>query len=393
MGVFVNAEGRVFDLNQKAEHPEGKIELLDGSVIDGYPLEQKKEEVDNEFALDTTGEYLQLHRHKTVPEQREEAAARRKRREEVEELFLKNAFYLWAHSEDILSDSRMFLTPIPVQSGLAYTGTSGFNNPTLGVYIEWWLTCMSSRVIKEDGSYELVWFLSGSPLSGANCSSAVNEKGETRTTPLSPFRDAWQPFVAVNRRYDRCKEKYQAYTLEEVLDILHGRPENEKECQLFQLRRKEECQLFLLRRRVECLHHLLDKKKGELHRLSGEHGSLWNKFCRLMVMHNYKKVKKFYDDYHEQERICEERVREQSQRRREAIARKDEYSATDFQNVMTSVKQQKSKLREDLRKFKEDGLHEVFPDDDVPYWKMEKIVSEIESEVKEESDSETLAED
>ncbi len=382
MGVFVNAEGRVFDLNQKAEHPEGKIELLDGSVIEGYPLEQEQEEVNNEFALDTTGEYLQLHRQKTVPEQREEAAARRKRREEVEELFLKNAFYLWAHSEEILSDSRMFLTPIPVQSGLAYTGRSGFNNPTLGVYIEWWLTCTASRVMKEDGSYELVWFLSGSPLSGANCSSAVNEKGETRTTPLSAFRDAWQSFVAVNIRYDRCKEKYRAYTLEEVLDILRSRPENE-----------EQCQLFLLKRKVECLHHLLDKRKGELHRLSGEHGSLWNKFCRLMVMHNYKKVKKFYDDYHEQERICEERVKEQSQRRRDAIARKDEYSTTDFQNVMTSVKQQKIKLREELRKFKEEGLHEVFPADDVPYWKMEKIVSEIESEIREAPDSETLTED
>ncbi len=369
MKVFVYTKGKVFDPNQKVEHPEGMIELLDGNVIEGYPLKEEQKGENNEFALDTTGEYLQIRRRKTIPKQRDEAEAKRKKDKEVEKLFLQNAFFLWVHSEEILSDSRMFLTPIPVVNGLAYTGTSGFRNTTLGVYIEWWLTCMASRVINEDGSYELVWFLSGSPLSGANCSSAVNEKGETRTTPLNPFRDAWQPFVAVNRRYDRCKEKYQAYTLEEVLNILRSKPENE-----------EECQLFLLKRRVECLHHLLDKKKGQLHRLSDEQSSLWNKFCRLMVMHNYKKVKKFYDDYLEQEHICEERIKEQNQRRRDAIARKDEYNATDFQNVMMSVKHAKSELRDNLKKFQKEGLHEVFPEDDVPYWKMEKLVNEMESE-------------
>jgi len=32
----------------------------------------------------------------------------------------------------------MFLCPIYMQSGLAYTGSSGFEKPTLGIYIEWW---------------------------------------------------------------------------------------------------------------------------------------------------------------------------------------------------------------------------------------------------------------
>ena len=87
--------------------PENKIVLLSGRSLDCYPLPPS-----------------------------EGVGAEVMGKEECE-LFVRNAFYLCAHRERIMSDSRMFLCPVAVRNGLAYTGTAGFTRPTLGVYLEW----------------------------------------------------------------------------------------------------------------------------------------------------------------------------------------------------------------------------------------------------------------
>ena len=68
----------------------------------------------------------------------------------------------------------MFLTPLPFENNLAYTGSSGLRNATLGVYLEWWSEC-ERAVIKKDGGevQALTYFIAGSPLSGSNHCSAV----------------------------------------------------------------------------------------------------------------------------------------------------------------------------------------------------------------------------
>ena len=57
-------------------------------------------------------------------------------REKEVKLFLNNAFLFLKNKDRIMSDSRMFLCPVPIQNELAYTGTSGFHHPALGVYLE-----------------------------------------------------------------------------------------------------------------------------------------------------------------------------------------------------------------------------------------------------------------
>jgi len=87
--------------------------------------------MNNKLKLDTTGEFLRIGRHrhqKTEPAQ--------KVVEPWKELFFKNAFLFYEHREEILADSRMALTPLPFENVLAYTGTSGLRNATLGVYLE-----------------------------------------------------------------------------------------------------------------------------------------------------------------------------------------------------------------------------------------------------------------
>ena len=38
------------------------------------------------------------------------------------ELFLKEAFFLYSMRDRILRDNRLYMTPVPVQNGLAYSG-------------------------------------------------------------------------------------------------------------------------------------------------------------------------------------------------------------------------------------------------------------------------------
>jgi len=200
---------------------KGTMTLLNGAVLDCYPLKHPEAKVDNAMKLDTTGKYLTIGRSKcrrvTEPQFDEE-------REKEKKLFLNNVFLFLQNKDRIMSDSRMFLCPVPIQNGLAYTGTAGFNHPTLGVYLEWWLSCEKAMIRKEDKTKWLVYLISGSPLSGANKCGIVNEKGDIDSESLCPFSPIWTSFTNINKRYDMAKSLYQAYTLEKVIKILGRRP-------------------------------------------------------------------------------------------------------------------------------------------------------------------------
>ena len=197
------------------KHPEGKIQLLNGNVLDCYPLEQVGELVDNEVKLDTTGAYMSVGKPKPVA-----TPTNDEQKKKEESLFLHNAFLFLQHRDRIMSDSRMFLCPVPIQNGMAYTGTSGFHHPTLGVYLEWWLNCESALICDENGMKKLVYQIAGSPLSGRNNCGVVDENGKTETESIYPFSSLWPNFIRVNSRYDEAKSQYQAYTLKQVIEIL-----------------------------------------------------------------------------------------------------------------------------------------------------------------------------
>ena len=124
------------------------------------------------------------------------------------------------YAEIIFNDSRMFLAPVKIQNGIAYTGTSGFQQPTLGIYLEWWLNFKEAAI---DGNGNPIWYISGSPLSGRNCCKAATIEGESvKINQRTKFLDIWTSFCKVNNRYNEVKLNYEAYTLEEVLIMLCG---------------------------------------------------------------------------------------------------------------------------------------------------------------------------
>ena len=197
---------------------EHYIELIDGTRIEAFPKAVQPETIkEDKFVLDTTGEYLQIGRKKRMPKRSTERDTMAQQRGE---LLCRNLHRLIAKSDTILSDSRMFLAPVPIQNGLAYFGTSGFHNPTLGVYIEWWKHNKCAWVKDELGELQPLVYIAGSPLSGANKCAYIDAEGESYGVSVTKFAPVWQSFVNVNTRYTEAKQRYEAYTVEEVIEKL-----------------------------------------------------------------------------------------------------------------------------------------------------------------------------
>jgi hypothetical protein len=197
---------------------EHYIELTDGTRIEAFPKAEQPETIkEDKLALDTTGEYLQIgHRKREAKRAKERNTIAQHRGE----LLCRNLHHLIAESDTILSDSQMFLAPVPIQNGLAYFGTSGFHNPTLGVYIEWWKHYKCAWVIDKFGVKQPLIYIAGSPLSGANKCAYVGAEGICYGVSTTKFASVWQSFVTVNTRYTEAKQRYVAYTLEEVIEKL-----------------------------------------------------------------------------------------------------------------------------------------------------------------------------
>ena len=208
--------------NQKESslHPCGKIILTNGRELDCYPLDCPPSVIKkDELALDTTGEYL-----RTKQGGKKEPKCMSPVNEPWRDLFFKEAFSLYEHREAIFSDSRMFLTPLPFKNNLAFTGTSGLQDATLGIYLEWWETCEQSILRDKDGNVSaLTYLIAGSPMSGSNHCSAVRRDGRTEVFHFAPFSTIWGSFMSINTRYTEAKQIYRAYTLEETIEKLKGR--------------------------------------------------------------------------------------------------------------------------------------------------------------------------
>lgn len=139
-------------------------------------------------------------------------------RTEATELFRQSLSLLWRHHERILSDSRMFLTPIAESNDLVYLGA--FPQATLGAYIELWTLCDAALLTDERGIQHFVTRVAGSPLSGSNRCTLVSEEGEVSTCSVRDFSSLWRPLRDLIRRYRKPQATAEHYTLTEVLTLL-----------------------------------------------------------------------------------------------------------------------------------------------------------------------------
>ena len=210
--------------NPKSDFPENKIILLNGNELTCHPKPVQPEIIQKDnLKLDTTGQYFSIGKKKDVICQEDKNGL-----DIAKMFFLDHAFYFLKNADRIFKDSRMFLAPVQVPNGIAYTGTSGFGHPTLGIYLEWWMNWQKDIRHDRNGKDALTFQIAGSPLSGRNHCCCVYPDGTTGSITHSPFIDVWSSFMKINRRYNEAKQKYEAYSLQEVYDILVAADESKE---------------------------------------------------------------------------------------------------------------------------------------------------------------------
>lgn len=193
------------------------ITLLDGRTLSCILKSDQPHTIEGDrVRLDTSGQYLVIGGNKPYlpPESLLERGLNCFNRR----IFWENAWLLYKNSDNILTDSRMFLSPLKAHNNLAYFGTNGLKDPTVGVYIEWWLHYPEISVLPEG----LIWHFAGSPLSGTNSCGIVTPENRKMTMHSRPFRDIWRSFIEVNTRYTVAKQRCETYALEDVIILLRG---------------------------------------------------------------------------------------------------------------------------------------------------------------------------
>lgn len=194
------------------------ITLMDGREMTCHLKSVQPEKiVSNDMTLDTTGEYLSPGNKKPARKTGLDQEAANRYHHQI---FVENAWLIYENAERIYSDSRMFFAPVHINNNLAYFGTSGFRGITVGVYLEWWKHYSEFSIDKRGN---LVWFVAGSPLSGANVCMSVNRKRESvAMVSDTRFMNVWRSLTDVNSLYNEAKQRYEAYTFEDVLAMLRG---------------------------------------------------------------------------------------------------------------------------------------------------------------------------
>ena len=350
--------------DEKETFPDGKIVLLNGTQLDCYPLadEDIETEFQDKLELDTTGQYLTVRKCKPKTTHVSDEWMQK------QQLFVDNAFYLLAHMDRIMNDSRMFLAPVAARNGLAYTGTSGFKRPTLGVYLEWWQTSDETMLIDNEGCRSLVFTLAGSPLSGMNRCSSVREDGKIEIVSLSSFNRHCGSFFKINARYTEAKVRYQAYTLQEVLDILH-REDNGK------LDYDHVITTRFMQHEIDRLNRCLEQS---LERLTKESSHWREKYLFALISLKEDEARAFLAENEELEtRAIQETEHLKMQKKAlKAQLKRGEIDNVSYQRSITPMNKRIEELKFQLFRFRRDKLNEIFQSNEVDSGTIERYFRE-----------------
>ena len=350
------------NITDKVEFPDGKIILLDGRMVDCYP--RAVDEQDRTFDA------------KAVSEEDPQSPARKpqssdKEKEADKERFIKNAFFFLAHKERILTDSRMFLCPVPIQSGMSMSGISGFVSPTLGVYLQWWERCEGAMRADKKGRRSLVFKLSGSSLSGYNVCDEVCEDGKTKCSQLYDFKVLRDGFIRINNIYKSVKQKFQAYSIQQVLDILDHEEEGDHDYANVINEQLQSHEINALNKRV---HHLnainqaLQRRNKELER------ALYNE----RILH-------YYDGYLAlQQRVTTEiEGLKQQKRDLKAALHRGDYDNQSYERRVNAINLGIKEAEQELTEYKNSETLMTSQGEALPFWYIEDQAKKLRNETVE----------
>lgn len=328
-----------------------KITLLDGSRLECHSVALGPDEtVGSGYSPDTTGQYLQAG-NTAHPYTDREWAERRKQLDADAELFYRHVPLFLANADRILSDSRLFLAPVKVANGLVCAGTSGFHWPTLGMYIEWWLYHKDVSIDKKERP---IWSIFGSPMSGRNLCSAVDSKGRKHRACLNVrFSSVLNSFCDVKGHYNGYRNRYLAFDLKEVVDILEGTADPD---QLFKLHLRLE--------KVRCDNHIAAMKKS----LSVARGQVIMYNARLQDLifrQNIDEAEKYYNKCVNLQTAAG--LARQLFRKRRIELRKELRSGSIgnavYQRELSPLKKRARETERQCREYEHERLKEIFGED------------------------------
>ena len=354
---------------------ENGIRLQDGNVIRGYPKQDAIVELCKKTPmLDTTEEYLSIGKKPAKPKPTDEKESN------LQKLFTDNSFLILANRKRILNDSRMLLTPVTVRNGLAYTGA--FSTATLGVYIEWWHNCPYSVLFGEkDDTMSLIWYLSGSPLSGGNLCSMVTEDGKAETVRVHFFRKLWPKFTDILADYHDAKELYQAYTLPEVIDIL--KRETTKEFYT------ESIKEFRYQAKVNLLNAQLRDWEENYESLKEKCDKYEKEWHFALFQLKKEEIVAFYKEYNLRKENLQNRKEELAKENRELKRklRHKELTNKEYQPLLSANKKEIEQLKWKLDEYANESISTLVPKlaegaIGLSFGDLDKILSEIAEFVK-----------
>lgn len=337
------------------EFPDNRIVLINGSELVCYPkVVQPVSYSEDKLSLDRSGKYLVVG---SKPAAKREAAEK----DELSDFFFKNAFLFYRNAHRILNDSRMFLAPVPVQNGLMYTGASGFRRPTLGVYVEWWLNCETDITKDKEGRDALTCYIVGSPFSGSNKCTCVYPDGEIAGISHTHFYNVWTSFISVNTRYTKAKQKYEAYTLPEVVELLLA-ADASREAEL-------ETQLDIAMGHENML-------KRSFARLKEQYEKLQAQYNDLIILHYKPELDEFRTEYQARKQRAEQEKQSLAKAKAEfkAQMKHGKINNVEYQHAITPLTRRRKAIEHELIMFRAEKTVALVKKGHITYSQIDKYI-------------------
>lgn len=287
----------------------------------------------------------------------------RKQCREDMDYFLKYAFFFFANRERIYSDSRLFLSRVPVSIGL---GCIDDHNTTLGGYLEMWEHFQQSVTCDNDGNIAFLFDAVGSPLSGSCVLSVVNEDGKRSIIRTGHLTQYLKMLGNAHNRYMKVRASSWAYSVKQVYDILKAEDDGDKHYEQSLRTNTLQLQVRLLAKRQEQMAKENAELKKELHDTR-----LQLKKDEIIALTNSKME---YEDLMKDE--LEDLHKKCHALKQEYAGR---HATKEFQQIYVPLKQQERELRKNIEDEYLAGFRKIWPWGHLTRAAVEELVEEAKS--------------
>lgn len=306
------------------------------------------------LSLDTSGEWLSMRKpSNSIPKTNKKDESERQR---LMKVFTDHAFQFLACAKYVLDNPRLAFVDVPITNGMAYTGA--LPKPTIGAYIEMWTTSPYCARIGKDG-LSLTWFISGSPLSGANACESVWEDGTCRKqSPNGRFIDVAMACGRASGKFQSLKREKGTipYTLDEAAEWVENK--------LTPKTYRKAIENFIYWLHESQLNKAVEKANNSMERSEQEANAWKHLYVDSALRLKVDQVRTLVADYRKLEQTTNNQIELLNRANDELKARfsrwlrgKKEYN-TPFHRNNKAIE----KLKQQLRQAEYDARKQLFPD-------------------------------